>query len=172
MMSDATDRGTQRASSAVVELQGFDGSVTELNALLKQILEWGTTRAATDEAEREEFFGPLLDSEEVRRRLGVSSTQEVVELVRSGKLLVLPSREGELIYPAFQFSDEGNVYPEIERITAIFDGVVVTPITIASWLRGPKEYLEGLSPMRWLELGRDPEPVIAGAEVAAARLAR
>jgi hypothetical protein len=52
----------------------------------------------------------------------------------------------------------------------IFDGIAMTPYTIASWLVGPKDYLEGETPIRWLQLERDVDPVIEGAEVAAARL--
>ena len=88
------------------------------------------------------------------------------------RLLALPTREGDVVYPAYQFNKTGTVYPDIERNISIFDGVVATPYTIASWLRGPKKYLGGNAPIQWLELERDPEPVLAGAEVAAARLAR
>ena len=91
-------------------------------------------------------------------------------MVRRKQLLALPTLIGQVVYPAFQFGEQGGVYPSIERILRIFDGIALTPYTIASWLRGPKDYLEGETPMRWLELERSADPVIAGTEVAAARL--
>jgi hypothetical protein len=115
-------------------------------------------------------LGPLLSVDEVQQRLGLVSQREVAELVRRKQLLALPTREGRIVYPAFQFDEQGRVFPDIERIIRIFDGIALTPYTIASWLNGPKDYLDGETPIRWLQLERDVDPVIAGAEVAAARL--
>lgn len=171
-MPEDDQRITGAGSNAVAERWDFDISVQEVHALLERLLDRWTRREAADDADWTEFFGPLLDAPEVARVLGVSSVQTVADLEQDKKLLALPTRDGRLVFPAFQFSQTGAIYPEIERIIAIFDDIVVTPYTIASWLRGPKEYLQGNSPIRWLELGRDPELVIAGAEVAAARLAR
>jgi hypothetical protein len=107
----------------------------------------------------------------MQQRLGVSM-QTLHQLVGKNQLLALPTNSGEAVFPDFQLNKAGRVYPDLPRILAIFDGSVVTSYTIASWLKGPKDYLGGVTPIRWLELDRDPEPVIAGAEVAAARLAR
>jgi hypothetical protein len=49
--------------------------------------------------------------------------------------------------------------------------VVETPYTIASWLKSPKESLEGETPLRWLERGSKPDLVIEAAKLTAARLA-
>jgi hypothetical protein len=117
-----------------------------------------------------EVLGPLLSIDEAQQRLGLVSHREVLEMAHRKQLLALPTREGRVVYPAFQFDAQGRVYPSIERIMRIFDGVVATPYTIASWLVGPKDYLEGETPIRWLQLERDVDPVIEGAEVAAARL--
>jgi hypothetical protein len=123
-----------------------------------------------DERTWREFLGPLLTSTQTQQRLGVS-IQTLHQLVGKHELLALPTTSGEAVYPDFQFNRAGRVYPDLPRILAIFDGVVATSYTIASWLKGPKDYLGGEAPIRWLALERDPEPVIAGAEVAAARLA-
>jgi hypothetical protein len=117
-----------------------------------------------------EVLGPLLSIDEVQQRLGLVSHRDVDEMVRRKQLFALPTRGGRVVYPAFQFDEQGRVYPSIERIMRIFDGIALTPYTIASWLRGPKDYLEGETPIRWLQLERDVDPVIAGAEVAAAQL--
>jgi hypothetical protein len=159
-------------ANAIAERWGFDVSIQETNALLRRLLDRWTRQEAEDDAEWTEFFGPLLDAQQAAPILGVKSVESVAEMARDGKLLALPTRDGRVVFPAFQFGKAGAVYPEIERIIAIFADIVVTPYTIASWLLGPKEYLQGHSPIRWLELGGDPERVIAGAEVAAARLAQ
>lgn len=106
----------------------------------------------------------------MQQRLGVSN-QTLRTLAEKNELLALSTTSGEVVYPDFQFNKAGRVYPDLPRILAIFDGAVVTAYTIASWLKGPKDYLGGVTPIRWLELERDPALVIAGAEVAAARLA-
>lgn len=127
--------------------------------------------APEDDKRWREVLGPLLGVDEVQQRLGLSSRRELDKMVRRNQLLALPTPDGQIVYPAFQFDEHGRVYPSIERIMRIFDGIVQTPYTVASWLRGPKDYLEGETPIRWLQLERDDDPVIAGAEVAAARLA-
>lgn len=123
-----------------------------------------------DERTWREFLGPLLTSAQMQQRLGVS-VRTLHRLVEKNQLLALPTNSGESVYPDFQFNKAGRVYTDLPRVLSIFDGVVVTSYTIASWLKGPKDYLGGVTPIRWLELERDPAPVIAGAEVAAARLA-
>jgi hypothetical protein len=132
----------------------------------------GDPQPSVDEQSWREFLGPLLNREEAKLRIGIASDLELDALVSTKQLLALPSRQGELVFPEFQFSRQGAVYRGIETILRIFGDVVATPYTIASWLRGPKEYLEGESPIRWIERERDLEPVIKGAEHAAALLAQ
>jgi hypothetical protein len=137
-----------------------------------RVLQRWHDREDDDERAWNDLLGPLLSGEEVKRRIHARSLREVADLVRSGKLLSVPSQRDELVYPAFQFTKDGKVYPEIEVVIEILGEVVATPYSIASWFVGPKDYLEGQPPIRWLQLERDPAPVIAGAEATAARLSR
>jgi hypothetical protein len=132
----------------------------------------GDPQPTVDEQSWREFLGPLLSKEEAKLRIGVASDHELELLVKENRLLALPSNHGELVYPEFQFNRDGGVYAGIEPVLHLFRDVVTTPYTIASWLRGPKDYLEGQSPIEWIESGRDLEPMIKGAELAAALLAQ
>lgn len=117
-----------------------------------------------------DLLGPLLDRRDVQHRLGPGPAADVRDLEASGRLLGLPTESGDVVFPAFQFGPDGNVDPTILRILAILGPVVATPYTIASWLRSPRKDLGGRTPVEWLELGHDPDSVIAAAELAAARL--
>lgn len=118
-----------------------------------------------------ELLGPLLDRREVQRVLRVDGPEDVEDLTTTGRLLGLPNRNGDVLFPAFQFGADGTLSPTIGRVLAILEPVVVTPYSIASWPRSPKDHLDGRTPIEWLERGLDPEQVIAAAELAAARLA-
>jgi hypothetical protein len=128
------------------------------------------SRSLDDETSWREFLGPLLSPVQMMARLHLQSTDELRFLVKDARILELPTRDGGAAYPEFQIGPNGEVYPEIAFVNETFGDVIATPYTIASWLRGPKDYLEGLSPIQWLELGRDPQPVLDGAEFAAALL--
>ena len=117
-----------------------------------------------------DLLGPLLSSEDVQRLLGTQTRQEFNALVRQKRLLALPTKRG-VVFPAFQFTSDGTPHPAIATVVDILADRVATPYTIASWLKSPKDDLGGETPMRWLELERDPERVIAAAQVTAARLA-
>jgi hypothetical protein len=82
-------------------------------------------------------IGPLLDGAQARQLLGVRTRQAVDDLVKRGGLLGLPSRDGSIVFPAFQFSAEGRPLPALPAILAIFSGVVERPYTIASWFVTP-----------------------------------
>jgi hypothetical protein len=134
--------------------------------------ETGDPQPTVEEQSWREFLGPLLTREKAKQRIGIASDSEIDALVSTTQLLALPTSSGEFVYPEFQFSRDGVVYPGIEQVLKIFSDVVATPYTIASWLRGPKDYLEGNSPIEWLAREQELEPVIKGAELAAALLAQ
>lgn len=117
-------------------------------------------------------LGPLLDAEEVQRLLGLESHQAVGKLVEQRQLLALPTQQGHLLFPAFQFTSAGQPYPVLSAVLDLFAGAAVSPYTIASWFVTPKALLRKKSPARWLQFGRDPERVEEAARRGAARLAR
>ncbi len=117
-------------------------------------------------------IGPLLDGQQVRQLLGVRTRQAVHDLVKRGRLLGLPSRDGSTVFPAFQFSAEGRPLLALPAILATFSGTVESPYTIASWFVSPQPLLDGDTPAAWLRAGRDPEVAGEAARRAAARLAQ
>jgi hypothetical protein len=123
--------------------------------------------------EWERLIGPTLTTDEVRDLLRLTSTRQVAKLTASKSLLAVPTRTGTPRYPAFQFTADGRVKPEIQKIVQIFNVAPEpeTPYLIASWLKSPKIYLGGQTPVEWLDLGKDADPVIVCAEESAARLA-
>jgi hypothetical protein len=124
----------------------------------------------TREALWEEYFGPYLRPDDVRRQLGLTDLRQVHRLAKQRRLLAF-RRGARNVYPSFQFTRQGEVDPTISQVVAILSEIVESPYTIASWLKSPKESLEGETPLRWLERGRDPAPVIEAARLTAARLA-
>lgn len=116
------------------------------------------------------FLGQFLSKSEVQELIGAETASEVDALVEDGRLLALPTHEGDVVYPAFQFRADGTPYPTIGRVIEILGPVAVTPYTIASWLMSPKPYFRGTSPIHWLEMGRDPRRVVAEARLAAAHM--
>ena len=115
-------------------------------------------------------LGPLLDGTQVQQRLGVRTRQAVHDLVKRRRLLGLPTPSGRRLYPAFQFSAAGRPYAELSAILDQFAEAVTSPYTLASWFVTPQPLLDGETPARWLQLGRDPEQVKEAARRSAARL--
>ena len=115
-------------------------------------------------------LGPVLSRQQVVEALGVAGGTGVDELVERGQLLGLPTLGQELIFPAFQFGDDGQLIPGLPAILAAFDGVVISPYTIASWFVTPQIALGRRTPVTWLRRGKDPEQVKEAARRSAARL--
>jgi hypothetical protein len=129
-------------------------------------------RQARDDMAWQDVLGPLLSAEQVVERTGVESVDDLAVLTRNKRVLGLPTDDRGVVYPEFQFRNGDGPIPEIRYVLQILEDAVATPYTIASWLSGPKDYLDGHSPIRWLELGGDPQAVLEGAEHAAALLSQ
>lgn len=117
-------------------------------------------------------LGPRFTREQVQRLLGVRSRQAVSQLVKRRRLLALPTREGRLAFPAFQFSPSGRPYEAIPTVLDAFAVAYLDPYTIASWFVTRQALLRGMTPAAWLQRGRDPQRVIEAARRSAARLGR
>ena len=115
-------------------------------------------------------LGPLLDGKQVQQLLGVRTRQASHDLMKRGRLLGLPTQNGRLGFPAFQFADDGRPYPALPAILDQFAGAVVSPYTVASWFVTPQALLGGETPAGWLRLGRGSDVVEEAARRSAARL--
>lgn len=127
----------------------------------------GALLAAASEAWENEI-GPLLGTSQVRVLLGVSR-QRVDELMRSKRLIALTDRTGHRRYPAFQFRDGQPTPPLVDAFWAVADAAA-SPWTAASWCTTEDDALDGLSPVSWAHVGRDPDALARVARHDAARL--
>jgi hypothetical protein len=127
---------------------------------------------ATADLQWGEHIGPLVGWRDVANVLGsVGTRQGVNDLARRGRLLALPAKDGQLLYPLFQFHD-GKPLPQMPRILEAFARTSISPWTLASWLVTPQRLLEGTSPLEWLRRGRSGETVLDAAGRSAAGLER
>jgi hypothetical protein len=117
-------------------------------------------------------IGPLLDGRDVQRLLKVGSRQAVSDLLKRRRLLALPTAEGSLAYPAFQFTRAGRPDPALPRILELFAKAAVDAHTIASWFTTPQSVLRRSTPAEWLKQRGDPSAVIEAARRTASRLGR
>jgi hypothetical protein len=125
-----------------------------------------------DERLWEDLLGPYLTGEEVQEKLHLTAPHDIDALVRTGKVIELPTSVGAR-FPVFQFTEAGELDPTISEVAGILADVVQTPYTIASWLKGAKPaLLDGKTPLEWLAGDCDRDAVIAAAQGLATRLGR
>lgn len=116
-------------------------------------------------------LGSLLDTHQVQALLGVATRQAVSDRARRGGLLMLPTRAGRVLYPAFQFGPSGQPFPAVPKVLAVFEEAGRDPWAVASWLRTPQDDLQGRSPAEWMGHDLDEAPLLEAARRAAARRA-
>jgi hypothetical protein len=116
-------------------------------------------------------LGESLGLAEVKALLGVTSRQAVHDLVRRGRLLGLPLRNGRVVYPRFQFGPDGRPHPTLAAVLAALRDGTANPWTMASWFTTEHLELEGMTPAAWLQEGMDPERLVIVARRSAAPLA-
>lgn len=117
-------------------------------------------------------LGPLLEGGQVQEILGVGTRQAVSDFARRRRLLALPSGDGRVRYPAWQFGPNGRPFPVMADVLGVFAAAEVDPHTVASWWVTPKPGLGNATPAEWLRRGRDEAAVLEEARRAADRLGR
>lgn len=117
-------------------------------------------------------LGPMLDVSEVKTLLGVGTRQAVHDFARRRRLLALPGPGGRTVYPAFQFRRGGRPYPVLPELLKCFHEAHVRRHTLAAWFKTPQGSLSGMTPVGWMEAGRDPATLLEAARRTAARLGR
>lgn len=115
-------------------------------------------------------LGKMLDSRQVQELLGVQTRQAVHDLMKRGRLLGLPLKARQWVYPSFQFSGSGRPYTVLPEVLRAFDGVASTPYTVASWLVSPNPLLDDQTPIDWLASGGDADRVRLAAQRRAASM--
>ena len=104
------------------------------------------------------LMGPFLTRTEAARAAGVAP----LDLAVRRDVLRIGGRSLEEVYFAFQFAKAGGVRPEVAMVVS--DLVAEWDhMTIAHWLGRPNPKLDSLSPLAWIDGGRDVGHVIAAA---------
>jgi hypothetical protein len=91
--------------------------------------------------------GPMLTEPDVAELLG----RPVAEVAGDPGLLRLTNPDGRRVYPVFQF-DGRRPLTGLGDVLALLDGPLL-PLTIASWLTGPKTDLDGRTAVQALRDG-------------------
>lgn len=104
-------------------------------------------------------FG-LLTSAEAGRRLGSRSTAPrnlAVATRRNGALLAIMRRH-QMLFPGFQFGEDGRPLPVIRVLRDLADETEWSESGVVQWLCAPTTYLGGLRPVD--VLASDPDRVV------------
>ena len=116
-------------------------------------------------------LGPMLTSADVRTLLGDVSRQRVDELLRARRLIGPQDSGGRRQFPLFQFEGGQPMDALVSAFWTVAEGAL-SEWTAASWCVAPDEALEGMSPVEWARVGKNPEHLLAVARHDSARLAR
>lgn len=107
----------------------------------------------------DEVSGPFYDTAGLARRLQISR-QAVHQKSARHAILACPLADGGVVYPAWQFLDNGATIPSLGAVlTALADGTDDAWM-MALWMRAPSDQLDGACPSDWLRNGGDAERVI------------
>jgi hypothetical protein len=108
----------------------------------------------------DEVSGPFYDTAGLSRWLQMSR-QALHQRVARHAILACPLDGDGVVYPTWQFLDNGATIPSLAEVLATLAEGTDDAWMIALWMRAPSEDLEGEPPSGWLRNGRDPERVIA-----------
>lgn len=125
-----------------------------------------------------ELIGHFWTSSRVGRSLGLTE-EEVKISIEQKRFLVLKTKDGVLVFPSFQFTQDKDdqswsLLSGLDQVLAQFRDVVTdesSSWTLASWLNAPSAVLEGKSIIQHLREGNDTALVIGLAQDTAERWA-
>lgn len=118
----------------------------------------------------DQLVGPFYDSSGLTQWWGVSR-QAVARASSTGALIACQrGRGGGWVYPTWQFTDSGTVYPDLLTLWSTLRAAA-DAWTCATWLRSPLADLDDRSAAQWVAEGRPVEPVLELARAEARRWA-
>ena len=92
------------------------------------------------------------------------SWEEVLEKVATHDILCCVGAEETLLFPAFQFTERGEMVPAISEVIKILASGANAPWRWAKWLGVALEEWGGISAAQWLKEGRNIYPVMGAAQ--------
>jgi hypothetical protein len=107
----------------------------------------------------DQISGPFYDTSGLTRWLQISR-QALHQRVARHAVLACPLDDGGIVYPTWQFLDNGATIPSLTQVLATLADGTDDAWMIALWMRAPSEELNDDRPSEWLRAGGDPQRVI------------
>jgi hypothetical protein len=155
-------RNSQAAAVFEATLDELDVTLTTEAARRSALL------AAADQVWSREI-GRLLTRAEAQELMGVGTRQGISDHVARRRLFALPGGDGQLLFPAFQFGEDGRPLAGLSDVLRTLHGAFESPYSLAAWFTTPQEELGKGTPAESLRAG-DREPVMLAAKRTHARL--
>lgn len=113
------------------------------------------------------LVSPVWSSRRTAQALDIAP-EELLARQRSGSLLAVRTTDGDEFHPAFQFQERGGRTEVKPGLVPLFRSLrEYSPWAVAVLLRTPSPELQDMTPLEWLEAGRDPSAVAALGETVA-----
>ncbi|MDG5481992.1 hypothetical protein [Mycolicibacterium gadium] len=119
----------------------------------------------------DDVIGPFYDTAGLTRWLDISR-QALHQRVKAATVLGCPLDDGTLVYPVWQFLNNGASVPGLAEVLKALHAGTDDPWQIALWLSAPNEDLDGMPAREWLRNNRSRQRVLALAHQTASRWAQ
>lgn len=114
-----------------------------------------------------DFIGPFYDTTGLTKWLHISR-RALQQRVRAASVLGCSLADGSLVYPTWQFRDDGATLPGLADVIKELNAATSDAWQIALWLSVPNDNLDGMSARDWLRGNRSRETVLTVAKHTAA----
>lgn len=136
-----------------LELRDPDGSMLADFTADAELLVRTVTARVLNAAVWETELGPVYDTDGVAQILGGEKAPVSRQAVSKRKLLALRTGSGKVVYPAFQFDEDGSVVSGVADVVKTLESTQLSPWTLASWFISPEPDLDGQTPIAALRAG-------------------
>ena len=151
--------------------EAFEETLNELGVEVPREVAVRSALLAASDAVWAQGLGRLLTRTEVQTMMNVRSRQGISDHAAHQRLLALPDRDGQLLFPAFQFGEDGRPLPGLRDVLRALHGAFESLYSLASWFMTGQEELAGETPAVMLRAG-DLESVMLAAARTRERLIR
>lgn len=141
----------QKLADPEVDLSGVDP-----DRIIQAVMRLVPHKGRNELAER---VGPFYDTAGLISWLGISR-QAINKRVHAGKLIACRTEDRVLLYPTWQFGDDGELHPELSEVIDILWTGTQDGWTIALWLVTAAEQFEGKSAKEWLLESKDSDVIL------------
>lgn len=147
----------------------FEATLDELDVILSTEAARRSALLAAADQVWSRGLGRLLTRVEAQELMGVGTRQGISDHVARRRLLALSGEDGQLLFPAFQFGEDGRPLTGLSDVLRTLQGAFESSYSLASWFTTSQEELGNATPAESLRAG-DRGPVLLAAKHAHARL--